>query len=324
MEFKVFTRDFCPVCEAQTTEMLFSTYDDRYGQPDLFNILECQQCGSCYLYEAILPEQISKLYEKYYGYTASGPSSTKSLISFLSRVLAYARRTKLGQWYDNWYGFWTKQRPLIWSVQPNERVLDVGCGYGHLARFVSDRGAHWVGIEPDFNACQAVRQRGLECLYGTIETVDIPDNSFDVIIGSQVIEHSIDPYGFMKRCNKALRQGGRLLLATPNIQSRFRQQYEQNWIHWFVPYHQVLFSPQSIQYLGKRSGFHVNACWTETPTSWHLLQRNYCKPTRGEKGDWVHCRTPTTLQPEWLSLKLRIDDVLKNNSDVLLAELIKL
>lgn len=323
MEFETIERERCPVCAGLEGKELFSTYDDRYGQPDSFTVLECPQCETCYLREAIVPDQISTLYQKYYGYSASGPVSGKPATSPLLRLFSLVRRSPAGGAYEGWYGFWSRNGASGWPVKRRERVLDVGCGYGHLARHVLARGAYWTGLEVDANACQSIRNRGLECLSGTIETAEIPEGAFDSIIASQVIEHSVEPRQFMRSCARVLRKGGRLLLATPNAASRFRKRHRQDWIHWFVPYHQVLFTAQSLGRLGQACGLEMRACRTETPTSWALLQSNYRRPARGEKGKWLGGRTPAMLQPEWLSLSLRLADALQGSGDALIAELVK-
>ena len=323
MEFNTFERRECPVCRSGEKITLFLTHDDRYGQPDSYTVLECRHCGACYLREAIPPEQIHILYEKYYGYVPTNtiPGNPKmARSSLLSRLL---RRFRVVRAYDKWWKAWTAQRDLVWSIHRNERVLEIGCGYGGLAGSVQSRGAQWTGVEVDSNACQSVCSRGLVCLCGTIETLDLPEDAYDTIIGSQVIEHVSDPRSFMMHCARILRPGGRLLLQTPNANSRYRRTFGANWIHWFVPYHQVLFSPQSLNHLGRTYGFTMHRYWVETPTLWALLQIDYERPLRGERGNWHDKRTPGRLQPDTLSLCLRVQDALRGNGDNLIAELVK-
>src|SRR5579859_549212 len=324
MEFEIVERVECPVCSSRDRRKLFTIYDDRYGQPDLYTVLECQRCKACYLREAIVPDQISGLYEKYYGYSSNGPSSTMlRRSSFPWHSLSFVRRLEIGKQWEAWYGYWTRNRALDWQIVNGERVLDVGCGYGHTAKHVVARGAHWTGLEVDIEACQAIRGRGLECIHGLIETADLPNEAYDVLIASQVIEHSSEPRTFMKNCARVLRPGGRLFLNTPNSSSRYRLAYGQAWIHWFVPYHQVLFSPQSLECLGQSCGFLVRAYRTETPTHWANLQRGYSRPLRGEAGAWANKNTPGMLQPSVSSLKLRLGDLREGSGDALVAELVR-
>ncbi|MBI5635257.1 MAG: methyltransferase domain-containing protein [Nitrospirae bacterium] len=330
MEFKIFERRECPICQDRKGKVLFSTYDDRYGQPDLYSVMECQECRTCYLLEAIAPNDLPNLYEKYYGGNLALNAVTEKVMTqhfytnpavrvFTNRL----RRSIIGVVYQSWFRFWSGDKVLDWTFRQNEQVLDVGCGGGHLAEPILACGAKWTGLDIDPRNCQAVTERGLKCICGTIDAVDLPAGSYDSIIGSQVIEHISDPRKFLMRCAQLIRPGGRVLLSTPNIESRYRRISGQNWIHWFVPYHQVLFSPHSLEMLGKQCNLRMLSYRTETPTAWALLQLNYQRPPRGEIGTWRSKGRPRWLQPDGLSLRLRLEDTLYGDGDVLIAELVK-
>lgn len=329
MEFDVVERHKCPTCSSKQSIVLFSTYDDRYGQPDMFTVLECKKCGTCYIREAIVPEQLGSLYKKYYGHNPVSDSHIQTpkaahRVSSLSKIIGLIqRRLWIRTIYEVWFRAWTAERVLDWAIHRNECVLDVGCGNGHLAEPVMRRGARWTGLEIDPVRCQTMRDRGLGCLCGTLETVKLPEGSYDSIIASQVIEHASDPKQFLMHCVKVLQSGGRVLVSTPNAASRYRRIYGQNWIHWFVPYHQVLFQVQSLKNLAQQCGLEMHKYRTETPSTWGQLQLNYQRPPRGEIGVWRNRGAVSRLQPDMLSLSLRLGDIFQGNGDALIAELVK-
>jgi SAM-dependent methyltransferase len=225
--------------------------------------------------------------------------------------------------YMAWFRDWTGDEVLDRYIRKHEYVLDIGCGEGHLAEPVLARGAKWTGLEINPRCCQVMKERGLDCICGTLETVELPGDSYDTVIASQVIEHTSDPKSFLMNCVRLLRPGGRVLISTPNVTSRYRSRYDREWIHWFVPYHQVLFSPKGLARLGEQCGLELRNYWTKTPSSWALSQLNYRRPPRGQIGDWRNTGTLHRLQPDLLSLRLRLEDKFLGNGDGLLAELIK-
>jgi 2-polyprenyl-3-methyl-5-hydroxy-6-metoxy-1,4-benzoquinol methylase len=99
------------------------------------------------------------------------------------------------------------------------RVLDVGCSTGYLARRLVERGATVVGIDVDEAAAAEARQICEQVLVGDVETMELPfsEASFDVVLCGDLIEHLRDPEAFLDRVRPVLRQGGRLVLTTPNI-----------------------------------------------------------------------------------------------------------
>ena len=56
----------------------------------------------------------------------------------------------------------------------------------------------------------------IECNFDT-DFGCLPDGSFDVAIALDVMEHVLDPFGFMSNCCRILRSGGMLYLRVPNI-----------------------------------------------------------------------------------------------------------
>jgi SAM-dependent methyltransferase len=69
-------------------------------------------------------------------------------------------------------------------------------------------------------ACRgADAPRGYACIESIGELLPLPDNSFDCIILSEVIEHLEAPQVSMLEATRVLRPGGRLLVTTPNYRS---------------------------------------------------------------------------------------------------------
>jgi 2-polyprenyl-3-methyl-5-hydroxy-6-metoxy-1,4-benzoquinol methylase len=108
---------------------------------------------------------------------------------------------------------------LLEAVGTGNRVLDVGCSSGYLARPLSERGNTIVGLELDPVAAHAAEEFCELVLVGDVETMDLPlePGSFDVVLGGDVIEHLRDPAATLARLRPLLRPGGWVVLSTPNV-----------------------------------------------------------------------------------------------------------
>ena len=108
---------------------------------------------------------------------------------------------------------------LLEAVGTGNRVLDVGCSSGYLARPLAARGNTIVGIELDPEAARAAEEFCELVLVGDVETMDLPlePGSFDVVLGGDVIEHLRDPAATLARLRPLLRPGGRVVVSTPNV-----------------------------------------------------------------------------------------------------------
>ena len=108
---------------------------------------------------------------------------------------------------------------LLDAVGTGQRVLDVGCSSGYLARPLRDRGNTIVGLELDPAAAHEAEAFCERVLVGDVETMDLDleSGSFDVVLGGDVVEHLRDPAATLMRLRPLLRPGGRLILSTPNV-----------------------------------------------------------------------------------------------------------
>lgn len=99
------------------------------------------------------------------------------------------------------------------------RVLDVGCSSGDIARRLVARGASVTGIDTDEQAATEARAVCEQVLVGDVETMELPfpDESFDLLLCGDLIEHLRDPERFLSRVRPLLRPDGRLVLTTPNV-----------------------------------------------------------------------------------------------------------
>jgi 2-polyprenyl-6-hydroxyphenyl methylase/3-demethylubiquinone-9 3-methyltransferase len=108
---------------------------------------------------------------------------------------------------------------LLEHVQAGERVLDVGCGEGHLAAELARAGAEVVGIEVAAEPLRRARLRHPELDLREVAAEGawpLVDASFDVVWAGEVIEHVADTAGWLSEVRRVLRSGGGLLLSTPD------------------------------------------------------------------------------------------------------------
>jgi len=98
------------------------------------------------------------------------------------------------------------------------RIIDLGCSDGQLLHAL--RG---VGYQNLWGVGYDVRQiEGFQIVAGVDLCVpgfpdSIPRNDFDIVIGTEVIEHLVNPYQFLANCRELLKANGALVLTFPNI-----------------------------------------------------------------------------------------------------------
>jgi len=128
-------------------------------------------------------------------------------------------------------GIHTKHRHMryhdffVGRIQPDERVLDIGCGHGAVAYDVAEKaGAHVIGIDlsPDNIALARQRHAHLRVEYRVGDALhDLPDGPFDVVILSNVLEHLSERPAFLRRVQETA-QPSRFLIRVPLFERDWR------------------------------------------------------------------------------------------------------
>ncbi len=102
-------------------------------------------------------------------------------------------------------------------VEPNSKVLDLGCGEGELLAWLAEnKGVDARGVEISAAKVQRAIARGVSAYQGDIDEVlaDYPDQAFDCVILSQTLQETRWPLKVMR---DMLRVGRHAIVAFPNF-----------------------------------------------------------------------------------------------------------
>src|SRR3989442_8000752 len=116
-----------------------------------------------------------------------------------------------------------KSIALVRSLSP-KTVVDVGSGIGTTAeRIHHETGAKVICFDISANAVAECKKRGLDAHVLNIDHDRLPlaDDTIDVVLMAEVIEHVVDPDGALSEIRRVLAPGGPLVLSTPNMACLF-------------------------------------------------------------------------------------------------------
>jgi O-antigen biosynthesis protein len=103
----------------------------------------------------------------------------------------------------------------------NKSVLELGCATGHVTRAMADRGCKVVGVELDPAAAAVAEAWAERMVVGDIDRGEvwerIDDESFDVVLCGDVLEHLRDPLGALRSAVRKLKPDGYVVTSLPNV-----------------------------------------------------------------------------------------------------------
>jgi len=109
------------------------------------------------------------------------------------------------------------------ALHSGERVLDVACGTGVVARLASEEiGADGMIVGVDVNPAMLEAARSavppdkpIEWCEASAENMPLPDASFDVVTCQMGLQFMPDRHGALREIRRVLAPGGRLILNVP-------------------------------------------------------------------------------------------------------------
>jgi SAM-dependent methyltransferase len=108
------------------------------------------------------------------------------------------------------------------------RVLENGCGVGVYLGPLRQLTPWVFGLEYEFDRAAEAGRRFALMVCAAGEQLPYPDNTFDVILSNEVIEHVQDDVAAVREMARTLKPGGRLVIFCPN---RWYP-VEQHGIYW--------------------------------------------------------------------------------------------
>ena len=103
------------------------------------------------------------------------------------------------------------------AARPGDHVLEVGCGAGHVLATFPD--VQRTGIDLSAAMLKRARKRlgkDVELMQSAAEHLPFADSTFDVVLCTEVLEHTVAPEKVILELMRVARPGGRVVVSIPN------------------------------------------------------------------------------------------------------------
>ncbi len=268
----------CFLCGAEGEPLYEGLRDRLFGAPGIWAFKKCpnSKCALVWLDPMPVESDIPLAYQSYYTHVDC-PEVRDTLLRSLYRKV---RRGYLARRYGYTYPnprFSDRLLGCLLYLDPyrradvdftvfylhaiqNGRLLELGSGDGRMLAELQKLGWQVEGVDFDSAAVSNAQHKGVNVRLGTLFDQRFPDDSFDAIAMSHLIEHVHEPMALLQECRRVLRPGGRLVVVTPNLASWGHRTFGPNWRGLEPPRHLHLFGLSSLGLLLSRVGFSNVAC----------------------------------------------------------------
>lgn len=223
----------CPSCGTVNNKVVLKA--------PVYNFVSCKKCGLVYANKILSEKNIESFYMDNKIYQLGWNTAYENLIK-------------------------TRDKPTNISVvktilecrNGNGSCLDIGCSFGKLLYELKPHFNRVEGIELNKVTCKRGEELfGIEIFNEQLEKLNFPDNSYDVIILNQVIEHLNELNSIFKEIYRILKPRGILYIGCPNMDSWSMKIFREKHIHTYTIVHINMFDKKSMEFFAKSHNFSV-------------------------------------------------------------------
>jgi 2-polyprenyl-3-methyl-5-hydroxy-6-metoxy-1,4-benzoquinol methylase len=232
----------CPLCGAKTYTIRYPANlegaEDAFHylteKPCHYQVVDCSVCSLTYSTPIFEENKIVELYRTCSAEQALGPAEDRAITINMRRYLERLQRH---------------------SGIRSGRLLDIGCGLGHLLSEAREMGYDAMGIDPSEAAIMEARRRtdAYSVFCGVYSESLAPPGQFDLITLVHVIDHVAEPLRLLKTIQYHLKAGGVAFIATHNIASLLAKLTGENFIAWSIQ-HISYYTPETLRALAASAG----------------------------------------------------------------------
>ena len=247
----------CRICSNSENNTTYEVREMMLGLRDMHTYFQCGGCGCLQIAE--VPENIQEYYPSgdYYSYDEIKVETgfKKALITARDRYAATGHGV-IGKFLQMRKPHDKLPRLQKANINTDSRILDVGCGAGHLLHSLKECGFKNIsGIDP-FNAKKIEYANGLVIEQKSIH--EVAEDGWDFIMMNHSFEHVIDQHEVLAKIKQLLKPGGVCMIRVPKVSSWAWDHYGVNWVQLDAPRHLFLHSQKSMQTLADQSGLELH------------------------------------------------------------------
>ncbi len=134
------------------------------------------------------------------------------------------------QWYEHWHRY-----HFIKSLVKDKVIADIACGEGYGSFLLSSSAQSVIGVDVDKDTITSAKKKysntsNLKYLQSNALDLNIDDNSFDVVVSFETLEHLTEQEELLGEFSRVLKPEGILIISTPDKEV-YSEENDHNHFH---------------------------------------------------------------------------------------------
>ncbi|MCC7178107.1 MAG: glycosyltransferase [Acidobacteria bacterium] len=242
----------CPLCGHESLAYQFTHLTT--------SIVRCRECGLLMRNPQPSDAELAAIYtETYFLGSGAGRPGEAVETDRLKRATAARQLSEL-------------EARMGGAPPPGLRLLELGCGRGNLLVEAQARGYDVTGVDYSESSVRTANDKlgAARVRRGTLQSVGLADQSFDVVVMADVLEHTRQPLEELCEVWRVLKPGGWLFLAVPSLDSWSAKLMRERWVEFKLE-HLYFFDRRTAGSLVFRAGFEQ----VSIASGWKTLSAEY-------------------------------------------------
>lgn len=272
--------NICPYCKSSENKIIRTQPDIRFFSNEIFQICRCKNCGLLFTIPNTTMKEISKYYPSSYGaykeqqdidnlfliYASKNLSIISKIVFLFEKIysrslyreihnkslknILFIFTNKLIRFLLKISSFFSLILPTYQEFLPyyKNKIDYLHIGSGNVRLFIKLKllGFNIHNIDINRELCEKYKKHGISSHYGTILEANLPNNKFDVIFLSHVLEHLIHPKEELIKLKNFLKNDGVIVCQFP-LYGTSEWNYNKECIFFDVPRHRIHLEKSTVE-----------------------------------------------------------------------------
>ncbi len=258
----------CPICKSDNYSFFMKAKDLITGLKGEWTYVKCCSCEFVYENPQISKSDLMRLYS---GDNIILPYHILNLelvnhnkLFDMMKKYAYSLfnygtfNKKIRKFIPDIVELFLKRKLFVTMLPPfkeNGQLLEIGFGNGDQLVKLNNLGWQVEGIEPNKKIIELYRKEGFNVRSGDIDSIQLENDRYDVVLMSMVLEHCFYPAESIKKIFNSLKDHGLFIFSIPVIDGIEARLFKEYAYTIQPPFHLSQFTRKSIRDLLKKQGF---------------------------------------------------------------------